>query len=132
MQASDLLDAENPWPGLRPFTETAQAFFHGRDAEIIDLFRLVRRRPLTVLFGRSGLGKSSLLQAGLFPRLRREHYLPVYIRLELGAEAPPLIEQVTAKLAQEMRARGVAGPHPVAGQTLWGYFHRIDTAFHDA
>ena len=31
---------------------------------------LIEREPLTVLFGQSGLGKSSLLNAGVFPRLR--------------------------------------------------------------
>ena len=37
--AADLsrsLDAENPWPGLMPFTEATQAFFHGRDTEAAD------------------------------------------------------------------------------------------------
>ena len=36
------LDTENPWPGLMPFTEATQAFFHGRDAEAAELFRRVR------------------------------------------------------------------------------------------
>ena len=49
-----------------------------------------RGKNLTVLFGQSGLGKSSLLQAGLFPRLRAERYLPVAIRLDHAATAPPL------------------------------------------
>ena len=64
------LDAENPWPGLMPFTEATQAFFHGREAEAAELLRRVRRERLTILFGQSGLGKTSLLCAGLFPRLR--------------------------------------------------------------
>ncbi|MBI3068004.1 MAG: hypothetical protein HYY79_03740, partial [Betaproteobacteria bacterium] len=55
-----IIDADNPWPGLMPFTEDAQRFFHGRDSETAELSRLIRRATLTVLFGQSGLGKSSL------------------------------------------------------------------------
>ena len=62
-----LLDAEHPWPGLFPYGEDAHAFFNGRERETIDLLRLVRRDALTLLYGQSGLGKSSLLRAGLFP-----------------------------------------------------------------
>ena len=64
------LDAQNPWPGLAAYDEAASDFFHGRDTDAEELLRLVRLAPLTVLYGKSGLGKSSLLQAGLFPRLR--------------------------------------------------------------
>ena len=39
-----------------------------------ELLRLIKREPLTVLFGQSGLGKSSLLQAGVFPRLRAANF----------------------------------------------------------
>src|ERR1700686_2420456 len=76
------LSPDNPWPGLDPFDETDREYFHGRAAESGKLLRLVRREPLTVVFGRSGLGKTSLLKAGLFPLLRSEDCLPVYLRLD--------------------------------------------------
>ena len=47
----------------------------------------MRRDSLTLLYGQSGLGKSSLLRAGLFPRLRDEGLLPVYIRLDFRNRA---------------------------------------------
>src|SRR5215218_8153691 len=53
------VNAENPWPGLLAFGETDQGFFQGRRTETEDLFRLVMRERLVVLFGLSGLGKSS-------------------------------------------------------------------------
>ena len=52
-----VIDAQNPWPGLSAFDEKAQKFFNGRDAESAELVRLVGQAPLTVLFGKSGLGK---------------------------------------------------------------------------
>jgi tetratricopeptide (TPR) repeat protein len=124
-----MIDAERPWPGLLPFTEDARMFFHGREAETDDLFRLIEREPLTVLFGQSGLGKSSLLNAGVFPCLRRAGYLPVYLRLSLDATAPELIEQVWHALICECVEHEVSAtpPHPDDG--FWQYLHRPSTKF---
>ena len=97
------LDAENPWPGLMPFTEATRAFFHGRDAEAAELLRRVRRERLTILFGQSGLGKTSLLFAGLFPRLRTADFLPVYLRLDpVNVRLSP-VAQIKQALAEMER-----------------------------
>ncbi|GAA1792387.1 tetratricopeptide repeat protein [Actinomadura chokoriensis] len=58
-----------PFVGLRPFDTGDEALFHGRDEEAAALARLWRDRRLTVLHGPSGVGKSSLLRAGVLPRL---------------------------------------------------------------
>ena len=68
--ATPVIDKNNPWPWLDPFTEKAEAFFNGREDDSAALERCVVSGTATVLFGKSGLGKTSLLQAGLFPRLR--------------------------------------------------------------
>ena len=67
---------ENPWLGLFSYSEETRAYFHGRDEEGAELARRVQRKLLTVLFGQSGLGKTSLLRAGLVPRLRERGLLP--------------------------------------------------------
>lgn len=120
------VDAQNPWPGLAPFTEELKDFFHGRAEEAEELLRRVGRQSLTVLFGQSGLGKSSLLQAGLFPRLRAEGYSPVYLRLDYAADAPPLSEQVKNAVAHVLVSAGGRVENSSAGadDTLWEYFHR--------
>jgi len=123
------IDAERPWPGLLPFTEDSRAFFHGREAETDELFRLIEREPLTVLFGQSGLGKSSLLNAGVFPRLRRAGYLPVYLRLSLESGAPPLIDQVWQALRSECANHDVSATASLLGDTFWQYLHRPGTQF---
>jgi hypothetical protein len=117
------VDRDNPWPGLAPFTEEQSGFFHGRDEEIRALTRLMERKALTVLFGQSGLGKSSLLQAGVFPRLRATSFCPIYIRLDHSAGAPPPTEQVKA-LVREASARAGSWTKPGAakpGETLWEF-----------
>jgi len=130
--AADLsrsLDADNPWPGLMPFTEATQAFFHGRDAEAAELLRRVRRERLTILFGQSGLGKTSLLCAGLFPRLRTADFLPVYIRLDWTTAQMSPAAQIKQALAENLAEHGVEGPRPPPDETLWGYFHDKETEF---
>jgi len=126
------VDPEHPWPGLSAFTEDLHQYFHGRDREVDDLFRCVRRKLLTVLFGQSGLGKTSLLQAGLFPRLRRESLLPVPIRLDYAAGAPELAAQVKAAIARALEATGLAEAlRPEPTETLWEYFHHADSRLED-
>jgi len=130
--AADLtrsLDPENPWPGLMPFTEATQAYFHGRDAEVAELLRRVRRERLTILFGQSRLGKTSLLCAGLFPRLRAADFLPMYVRLDWTTAHISPAAQVEQALADNLSEHGVEGRPPRPDQTLWGYFHDKETEF---
>ncbi len=124
--ATSAVDAANPWPGLASFTEDARGFFFGREKETEELSRLVRRQTLTVLFGQSGLGKSSLLQAGLFPILREGDHLPLYLRLDHAADAPPLADQVRTALNDAFAIAKAEAPAFSAGESLWEYFHRKD------
>ncbi len=128
------VDQQNPWPGLSTFTEEQTAFFFGRDEEVRELLRRVERKALTVLFGQSGLGKSSLLQAGLFPRLRAENFCPVYVRLDHSASAPAPTEQIKSLVFQITASAGTwtKASSAVAGETLWEFFHHRDDHLKDA
>ena len=65
--------AANPFKGLRYFTEQDAATFFGRERLSDDLVgRIESGSPLLALVGASGSGKSSLLRAGLVPRLRAD------------------------------------------------------------
>ena len=122
------LDAEHPWPCLLSYEERSCDFFYGRKSEAAELLRLIRLNPLTVLYGKSGLGKSSLLRAGLFSLLRDHRdpaYLLVYCRLDFSAEAAySLLEQIAEKLRQAMDNVGAEGPARNSGEGLWEYLHR--------
>ena len=124
--AAPQVDAEHPWPGLASFTEAGQAFFHGRDAEAAELMRLVHRAPLTVLFGQSGLGKSSLLQAGLFPLLRQQDFMPVAIRLDLSEHAQPLVSQVRQRIRECCLEQNAEFSSDERATSLWEYLHARD------
>ena len=62
----------NPYRGLEAFREEDSGRFFGRDKEAADLAAQVAERPLVAVVGASGSGKSSLVYAGLFPRLRAQ------------------------------------------------------------
>lgn len=123
------VDAENPWPGLLAFREVDQAFFRGRQFETEMLERLVSRRMVSVLYGLSGLGKSSLLQAGLFPRSRAAGFLPIYIRFDFSESAADLAAQARQSIIEQANAAQVEAPAFLEGDTLWEYFHRRDADF---
>lgn len=64
-------DRRNPYKGLRAFYETDAADFHGRDALIDEMVHAMSRTQLLAVVGPSGSGKSSVVRAGLLPKLRR-------------------------------------------------------------
>lgn len=58
------------YPGIRPFEFEESHLFFGRDRDMRDLNVLIMLEKLVVLFGKSGFGKSSLINAGLLPMLQ--------------------------------------------------------------
>ncbi len=128
------VDPENPWLGLSSYTEETRAYFHGRDEEAAELARRVQRKNLTVLFGQSGLGKTSLLRAGLVPRLRGEGYCPVYVRIDYSPESPAPSEQIKQAIFRATAAAGVwtRPGSAVEGESLWEFLHHRGDLLRDA
>lgn len=135
-------DDSNPWAGLMSYADPAAGGaaqrFCGRDREIIDLFYLVDNNFIVTLYGKSGIGKTSLLNAGLFPRLRAEGYHPVPVRLGLVSDEDivgRIIELVDSDMKQSygdgsIEICNIGTINASASDSrLWRYFatHR----FHD-
>jgi hypothetical protein len=131
--AAPSVDTRNPWLGLASFTEETRAYFFGRDEEVAELSRRVQRKLLTVLFGQSGLGKTSILRAGLAPRLRTQGYCPVYVRIDHSTDAPEPAEQIKEAIAQTALASGTWTRSGVAraGESLWEFLHHRDDVLRD-
>ncbi len=75
------------YPGVKPFSAAEKDVFFGRDSDIENLCDLILLEELIVLFGKSGHGKSSLLQAGVIPELERLYirrsgkgFFPIYMK----------------------------------------------------
>ena len=71
---------ENPFKGCASYEDGDQ--FYGRESEIREIEGLIKNENLTLLFSRSGIGKSSIIKAGIFPALKNDYeFFPIYIRL---------------------------------------------------
>ena len=70
------------YPGAQPFGDTAldRLRFRGRDTEGELLLHQLFGADLLVLFAKPGLGKTSMLNARLFPLLRKRDFLPLPVR----------------------------------------------------
>ena len=110
--------------GLKAYTEEQSKMFFGRDEEIQALYQLIKSHTITIVFGKSGTGKTSLLNAGVFPKLRKDYCLPFRIRLEFTDECPDLLGQVKQVLKSEIDKYGFKVSSYPGEETLWEYFHR--------
>ena len=59
----------NPYRGLEPFEQADAADFYGRDRAVAEMIEVLERERLLVVVGPSGIGKSSVVKAGLVPAL---------------------------------------------------------------
>ena len=102
--------------GLLPFQEADRDRFYGRETDTLALFDVVTHNEFRfgVLFGESGCGKTSLLKAGLLPKLWEEGYAPIYCR----SYKDPL-----AAVLEECRRRSQVQPRE--GEQLPDYLQRV-------
>lgn len=83
------------------------------------MLHLVLAERLVVLFAKSGVGKSSLINAGLAKNLRKRHYFPINLRL--NDPTTPLMETVDDQVKQAAKNAGIDHT-PGEKETLWHYF----------
>ena len=69
-----------PYKFLQSFEEQDVDIFFGRDHDIDRAIEKLLSSKLMILFGGGGVGKTSLIRAGIIPRLISDDYLPVYTR----------------------------------------------------
>ncbi len=108
--ALELNEQNNPYLGLRPFAARDQHLFFGRRAAVDSLYARVKEQALTIVIGASGTGKSSLVRAGLVPRLQRETS-PPWLLLEPqrpGTDPLAMLAQLADKLQAGHRSLAAA------------------------
>jgi Novel STAND NTPase 1 len=98
----------SPYKGLDHYAEHDAPFFFGRDVECDLVVANLLAARLTLLYGPSGVGKSSLLHAGVVPRLRDAPDLTVVIFRSWGGDP-------VAGLSAAIYA--AAGAEPPAGES---------------
>lgn len=132
---------QNPWMGSAsyqdPDTTSTQIKFCGRSDETFDLVNLIDNNIFVTLYGKSGTGKTSLLNAGIFPLLRGKRYFPIRIRLAVDAKDFCFQQCIISKINDEISSIGsylttevVSLPDNDQSQEyLWSFFAR--TRFFD-
>lgn len=65
---------EFPYVGPRPFEEDNEKIFFGRGREARDLLSLVIANNTVLVYAQSGVSKTSLLNAGLIPLMRKNQF----------------------------------------------------------
>ena len=61
----------NPFVGLKPYTKENSNFYFGREQEVENLLGVLQKNKFVTLSGATGAGKTSLINAGLIPRLKK-------------------------------------------------------------
>lgn len=131
-----------PWPGPRPLTSDDAPLLVGRTRDQLAFRAKVNQHQIVLLSGESGVGKSSLLSAGLLPQLRRERYLVIDARdWGFGGSAVNVSELLGGVFASSLRRqlddlpaaqRRKAEEVLVASDTNpAGFFSYVDAVFRD-
>lgn len=116
----------NPWIGLNSYQEGQ--ILYGRSQEIQDLSMSVFYNRQTVVYGKSGIGKSSLLHAGIFPMARLRGCLPISVRFDHASEISyrqQLIQRITDAVLAAGGVMENTQTDTDAPQSLWEFFHRM-------
>jgi formylglycine-generating enzyme required for sulfatase activity len=113
-----------PYPGMVPFRAEDARFFYGREAEIQGLLRHLRHHNSLFVIGPSGSGKSSLVFAGLVPKLHERQPGQWLVRsmrpgsdpmwsLREALDGSPASASPTVKAYRELVASALAQHPPV-------------------
>ncbi len=92
------------YPGPKPFAADEESLFFGRTEEIDKLKKIIELNRLTILFGRSGFGKSSLIQAGVIPYFKSSsvNYKIIEIRFTSQLYDEKGIKPLRLQLTEEL------------------------------
>ncbi|MCI0471746.1 MAG: hypothetical protein L0Y73_08820 [Candidatus Aminicenantes bacterium] len=112
---------EYRYPGSRPFedTDSDRKLFFGRDREKEELLQKIIARKLVVLHAVSGMGKTSLLNAGVCGPLRSRSFLPIKVRFNIPKTSP--VHTVFNSIVETAKQQTL-DIEPGETETLWHYF----------
>lgn len=113
------------YPGLKPFERSQSAVFYGRGEDVQRFTNLVLRERMVVLFAKSGIGKTSLLQAGVAPELEKRGFAPIFLRADNTRIA--LVDSIGNALDSHAYVGGRNTTGELSGdrETLWERMKRL-------
>lgn len=111
----------NPWLGLESYQENQ--IIYGRNEEIEDLSQRVLNDIDTIVYGKSGIGKTSIINAGVLPIVRENGFIPVVLRLD-HSNNKSYISQIKEAIGKDVEIIETASAKNVDKELLWEFFHR--------
>lgn len=141
---------ESPFLFLRRYERPHAEIFFGRSYYVRALCNRVNdphADPIILLYGQSGVGKSSLLEAGLYPRLESDytviyarrhaqkgliHTLGAALQRELGKipkdQLAPATEPASSQEKDEAQTQAANAVEPQPGQVVEKIIHQLEAA----
>ncbi|MCF8365026.1 MAG: ATP-binding protein [Bacteroidales bacterium] len=124
------------YPGATPFRGDQAKIFYGRDRDIEKMLTLIQVEKMVLLYSKSGLGKTSLLEAGIIPKLPLK-FSPISIRFYASSsESISPVQRVVKALEKAIGGFGQL-PQTILDhldndgkpdQSLWYYFKKLQFA----
>lgn len=99
---SESMRPSAPYVGLRPYEREERDIFIGRNLDAQYLTDKIFSAKLTLLYSKSGLGKSSILRALVIPALEDEQARVVYFDAWSGEDPIPALKSVLTRLATDL------------------------------
>jgi len=120
-----MMETLHRYPGAQPFRddEFSRRTFFGREPASVALTDQILANRLVIVYAKSGLGKTSLLNAGVAPRLREAGSLPLFVRVNDIQRGPlfSVLEGVRAE-AERQQVEYVPGD----SSSLWSFFKTVE------
>ena len=120
-----MMETLHRYPGAQPFRddEFSRRTFFGREPASVALTDQILANRLVIVYAKSGLGKTSLLNAGVAPRLREANSLPIFVRVNDIKNGPlfSVLEGIKAE-AERQQVEYVPGDTT----SLWSFFKTVE------
>jgi len=129
-------DSNNPWNGLASYSDPDNSdgkpvkMFCGRDNETFKLTQQIKNQIFVTVYGKSGKGKTSLLNAGVCPKLREEQFYPISIRLGMLDKDISFQDHIISEIEKQQSIRFEVidvvkkNEEKTSIDYLWNYFAR--------
>ncbi|VFN05305.1 MAG: hypothetical protein BECKG1743D_GA0114223_112082 [Candidatus Kentron sp. G] len=112
------MSPQNPYKGLNPYEEADHDRFFGREEDRARLIDKILANPFTLLLAETGVGKSSLLQAAVLPRLKHPEHHNVDVVYYKDWVLPDPARCVKREILQTLQGQGAMPAHPQSEEIL--------------
>ena len=125
MKKNKFANKERPFLGMSSFTEKDKKFFFGREEETKEIAHLIERNIITIFMGKSGIGKTSLLQSALIPILKTKYFFPIFIRFSFDENQELEINKLKNSIFNQIKKidKNAVDFNEI---TLWEYFQKLE------